>query len=157
MSTVKEELGEELYGRVQTKLGTEKGLIIDDGMLIPKHRFDCINLSLKEHKKLAAELRERLSESEERVKRSEETERELEKLKKEYRILEIILEHKPRNHVAVRANISVDGPIGKRWETGVRKRIAELKKTERYLFYEEERLYRLIPVGSVAQTEPEYE
>lgn len=157
MSTVKELLGEELYGKVRSKLGTEKGLIIDDGMLIPKHRFDCINLSLKEHKQLAAELRERLTASEAKLNHVKETERELEKLKKEYRILELILESKPKNYAAVRANINADGPIGKKTDSSVRKQIAALKKSDSYLFYNDEQLYRLVPVGRAAQTEPENE
>lgn len=33
-----------------------KKTLIDDGKFIPKHRFDCINLSLKEHKELVREL-----------------------------------------------------------------------------------------------------
>lgn len=39
------------------KIAFERTLI-DDGKFIPKHRFDCINLSLKEHKVQVAQLKE---------------------------------------------------------------------------------------------------
>ena len=157
MSMVKELLGEELYGKVRLKLGKDKGLLIDDGMLIPKHRFDCVNISLKEHKQLAAELKERLGVSEARLKSAEETTRELDKLKKEYRILEIILQAKPKNYIAVRANINADAPAGKNPDNAIRKQIAALKKSDPYLFYDEGQLYRLVPAGRAVQTEPDNE
>lgn len=37
--------------------GNDKTLI-DEGKFIPKHRFDCINLSLKEHKAQVIQLKE---------------------------------------------------------------------------------------------------
>ena len=51
-------LGNELYSQVKSKIG-ERGLIIDTGMLIPKHRFDCVNISLKEHKQTVISQKQR--------------------------------------------------------------------------------------------------
>lgn len=44
-------LGSELFEQVKTKLGDKK-LILDDGKIIPKHRFDEINDALKSQKEL---------------------------------------------------------------------------------------------------------
>ena len=56
-------LGNELYSQVKSKIG-ERGLIIDTGMLIPKHRFDCVNISLKEHKQTVISQKQRIAELE---------------------------------------------------------------------------------------------
>ena len=58
MDELEKLLGLELFTRLKQKLGEIK-LLIDDGKLIPKHRFDCINLSLKDHKEQVKELREK--------------------------------------------------------------------------------------------------
>lgn len=148
MSTVKELLGDELYGEVQKKLGN-KGLIIDDGMLIPKHRFDCINISLREHKKLVQELREENEELRARAARVDEAERELDKLARELTVARLIAKAGARNYDAVRSNIQAGLPTGKRHEAAVKKRLTELKKSDPYLFFGEG-LYRLVPVSGAA-------
>lgn len=139
MSTVKELLGDELYAQVAERLGG-RSLIIDDGRLIPKHRFDCINISLKEHKQLVAELREKAS-AYDRAKR------ELDAAKTELCVLTQIMRSRPKNCIAVRANINVGPLTGKRLEREVAKRLAELKASDPYLFIgDTETVYRLVPV-----------
>ena len=153
MNTVESILGKELYGRVQEKLGTDKGLMIDDGMSIPKHRFDCINICLKDHKKLVADLRQENERIKARLGALDEIESELKELKAERCILELIMQAKPRNYAAVLSLIRATGLIGKKLEAAVRKQLLQLKETEPYLFYETEQLYRLVPVSPPAQTE----
>ena len=139
MSTVKEILGAELYAQVTDKLG-DKNLIIDDGKLIPKHRFDCINISLKEHKQLVAELRKKAD-------AYDAAKRDLDKLTIELHVLTQIMRWRPKNCIAVRANINVGTLIGKKLEREVNKQLAELKTTDPYLFIDDtECLYRLVPV-----------
>ena len=152
MNTVKEILGEELYARVRDKLGNDKGLIIDDGMLIPKHRFDCINVSLREHKSLVLKLREENSRLAIGFSEFERLKLENERLKRELRISVLILAEKPKNFNAVRSNIAVGELTGKKLDAFVKKRVCELKKTDSYLF-QGERLYRLTPVDEPAETE----
>ena len=154
MNTVKELLGEELYEKVREKLGDDRGLIIDDGMLIPKHRFDCINISLREHKKLVADLREENSALRQKAEKTEELERECKRLSRELRIAELITCSKPRNYEAVRSNIHAGEFTGKRLDAAVRRQLTELKKSDPYLFFGE-RLYRLVPVDESAATEIE--
>lgn len=154
MNTVKELLGEELYKEVQDKLGGNKGLMIDDGMLIPKHRFDCINISLREHKKLVQELREENEKLRSQAARVDKAERERDELARELTVARLIAKAKPRNYDAVRSNIKAGEFTGKRLETVVKKRLTELKKSDPYLFFGE-RLYRLIPVDESAVTEIE--
>lgn len=52
---LKELLGEDLYSQVTTKLGDKK-IIIDDGNLIPKSKFDQVNEDKKVYKKQAEKL-----------------------------------------------------------------------------------------------------
>lgn len=154
MNTVKELLGEELYEKVREKLGDDRGLIIDDGMLIPKHRFDCINISLREHKKLAADLREENAELRQKAERADGLERKSAGLERELRIAELIARSKPKNYDAVRSNIHAGEFTGKRLDAAVRRQLTELKKSDPYLFFGE-RLYRLVPVDESAATEIE--
>ena len=154
MNTVKELLGEELYEKVREKLGDDRGLIIDDGMLIPKHRFDCINISLREHKKLAADLRGENAELRQRAERADELERKCAGLERELRIAELIARSKPKNYDAVRSNIQAGEFTGKRLDAVVKRRLTELKKSDPYLFFGE-RLYWLVPVDESAISEIE--
>lgn len=57
MQSLNEILGDELLSEVTTRLNGKK-IIIDDGMIIPKHRFDCVNVSLRDHKQKVAQLSE---------------------------------------------------------------------------------------------------
>ena len=154
MNTVKELLGEELYEKVREKLGDDRGLIIDDGMLIPKHRFDCINISLREHKKLVADLREENAELRQKAERADGLERKSAGLERELRIAELIARSKPKNYDAVRSNIQAGEFTGKRLDAVVKRRLTELKKSDPYLFFGE-RLYRLVPVDESAISEIE--
>lgn len=152
MHTAEKLLGEELYKKVREKLGNDRGLIIDDGMLIPKHRFDCINVSLREHKKLVSELREENLQLKEKLAELEEKKLENAKIKREMRITELILASKPKNFNAVRSNIDAGKATGRTLDTLVTKKLKQLKKTDPYLFYGEQ-TYRLVPVGDPAETE----
>ena len=152
MNTVEEILGKELYAKVREKLGNDRGLIIDDGMLIPKHRFDCINVSLREHKALVQKLQEENRQLSEQLTEFESIKLENSKLKREQRIMELIILSKPKNFNAVRSNIEVGESTGKKLDSVVNRRISELKKTDPYLFYGEQK-YRLIPVDEPIATE----
>ena len=139
MDAVKEILGEELYAQVANRLGG-RSIIIDDGKLIPKHRFDCINISLKEHKQLVAELRQKAS-------AYDAAKLELDSVKKELQILRLIMRSRPKNFIAVMANINVGSLTGKRLEREVNKQPAALKASDPYLFVDDtECVYRLVPV-----------
>lgn len=156
MNTVKELLGDRLYAEVQKKLGN-RGLMIDDGMLIPKHRFDCINISLREHKKLVAELRAENTDLRGNAERAAELARECAELQRELRIAELTAQAKPKNYVAVRSNIHAGEHTGKRLDASVRKQLTALRKSDPYLFFGE-RAYRLVPVddpaASITEKEP---
>ena len=146
MSTVKELLGEDLYAQVESRLGNNS-LIVDDGKLIPKHRFDCINISLKEHKKLVAELREKAD-------GYDAAKHELEAAKTELTVLNLVMLARPKNCIAVRANIRVGSVTGKKLEREINKQLAELKEKDPYLFIDDtECLYRLIPVKTADLSE----
>ena len=157
MSTVKELLGEELYLKVQSKLGSNKGLIIDDGMLIPKHRFDCINLSLREHKKTVAELRENISDMKASAEKGEHLQTALDLAKTELETQKIVFNAKPKNYKAVLSLINTDGLTGKKLDASLKKQVSEIKKAEPYLFYDAPQLYKLVPVSQSGQTEFENE
>lgn len=154
MNTVEEILGKDLYDKVREKLGNDRGLIIDDGMLIPKHRFDCINVSLREHKQLVQKLREENQRLLVLIKDLENLKEENRELKREKRITELIISAKPKNFNAVRSNIEAGESTGKKLDTLIKRRISELKKTDPYLFYGEQK-FRLVPVDEPAETEIE--
>lgn len=139
MDAVKEILGEELYAQVANRLGG-RSIIIDDGKLIPKHRFDCINISLKEHKQLVAEFRQKAN-------AYDAAKLELDSVKKELQVLRLIMRSRPKNCIAVMANINVGSLTGKRLEREVNKQLAALKASDPYLFVDDtECVYRLVPV-----------
>ena len=127
-------------------------LPIYNGMLIPKHRFDCINVSLREHKALVQKLQEENRQLSEQLTEFESIKLENSKLKREQRIMELIILSKPKNFNAVRSNIEVGESTGKKLDSVVNRRISELKKTDPYLFYGEQK-YRLIPVDEPIATE----
>ena len=66
--------------------------------------------------------------------------------------MELIILSKPKNFNAVRSNIEVGESTGKKLDSVVNRRISELKKTDPYLFYGEQK-YRLIPVDEPIATE----
>ena len=146
MTTVRELLGEELYAAVADRLGG-RSIIVDDGKLIPKHRFDCINISLKEHKQLVSELREKAD-------AYDRTERELQKIRTELDVYNIVMRSRPKNCIAVRANIKVGTLTGKKLERAVNKQLDALRASDPYLFIDDtETVYRLVPVKSGGATE----
>ncbi len=139
MGTVREALGEELYARVTDKLGGKK-VIVDDGRFIPKHRFDCINISLKEHKQLAADLQEKAN-------AYDKLKREFDAAKIELDVLNLIMRSRPKNCIAVRANIKVGTFTGKKLERAVNMQLDALRASDPYLFIDDtETVYRLVPV-----------
>lgn len=145
METLEKILGNELFVKIQAKLG-DKNLIIDDGMLIPKHRFDCINNNLREVKKLVSDLQDENARLKVNISKLEILENELKQLKSERTIFEIVLQHKPKNYFAVRPLLNIHLSTGQRLETMVKKQITAIKQTDPYLFYECEQTYRLVPI-----------
>jgi len=113
-----------------------------EGLMIPKHRFDCVNLCLKETKQA---LRDKIAEAEADKLRAATLEKELldAKVDKELAI------HRARNLIAVRALIDFsvlsskpDGSIA-----GLESQIRCLKEKQDYLFEAQENIsYVLVPV-----------
>lgn len=79
-------LGKDLLAQVRQKLGNAK-LLVDDGKLIPKHRFDCINISLKEHKERVRELTAVGEELKQKLQAIDNLSNRLRRLERENRIL----------------------------------------------------------------------
>jgi len=152
MSELEDLLGKDLFNAVRLKMGN-LGLIIDNGMLIPKHRFDCINISLKEHKEKVITL----SEKNEELKRENS---ELKKYKEKYisendelLIYRELSEFKLKNITSVRSLININGLHGDELKAYVIKQVKKLKKTDSYLFYDENQKFILVPCGRIKKTE----
>jgi|AGTN01.1.fsa_nt_gi hypothetical protein len=148
-------LGEELFLKVQNALADKK-LIVDDGKLIPKHRFDCINISLKEHKEKVQNL---LKENE--FLRNEKIEidklkSENAKLKRENLIVTEIMKYKARNLVCVTALLKLDNLEISDLAAEIKKQMASIKKKEPYLFFEDNEVFMLVPYKN-KKTEINYE
>jgi len=152
MSELEDLLGKDLFNAVRLKMGN-LGLIIDNGMLIPKHRFDCINISLKEHKEKVRTLSEKI----------EELKRENSELKKykeenisendELIIYRELSKFKLKNITSVRSLININGLHGDELKAYVIKQVKKLKKTDSYLFYDENQKFILVPCGRIKKTE----
>ena len=153
MQTVKHIHGEELFEKVQAKLGANRGLLIVNGMLIPKYRFDCVNVSLHEHKRKVALLEQNLTAANERIADYERLRNACEAAETELLILRTILAEKPKNCFAVRALIECGKLTGSKLVATIRKELKRLRQSEPYLFYGEDRTFRLVPVSQSAFTE----
>ena len=152
MNELENLLGKELYEAVQKKIGN-KGLLIDNGMLIPKHRFDCINISLKEHKEKVFSLQE------ENKKLAEENTILKEKIERyafqndELEVYRELSRYKLKNLEAVRSLLKIEGLHGNELKGAIRRQMSRLKKTDAYLFCEEEQAFILVPYSSIHKAE----
>ena len=113
-------------------------------LVIPKHRFDCVNLCLKETKQA---LRERTAEVEANKSRIAELEKALLNAKVET----ALALHRAKNLTAVKALIDYstlklenDGTV-----TGLEEQILSVKKSQSYLFESQESTsYLMLPIKS---------
>lgn len=144
-------LGAELYRQVQARLNGLK-LLIDDGKLIPKHRFDCVNLSLKDHKEQVAALRRQLAAEQSYEQALQAARMRIVALEREVTILTEVSKHKPRNMQAVLAVLRLDKLPETGLQKALEKQLRALKKTDSYLFLDGDELYRLVPYRQEAKT-----
>ena len=144
MNELKNLIGNELFDLVQKKVGKLR-LIVDDGKLIPKHRFDCINISLKEHKEKCSELTNRIQELEKQNNELLFQESKIAKLNCENYILNALLQAKVLNHSYVRSLLKLEGLSYNSIRKVLNKRLNKLKETMPDLFYENNDMYVLVP------------
>lgn len=144
MEELEKKLGSELYFKVKVKLGDLK-LLIDDGKLIPKHRFDCINLSLKDHKEQVQDLRAKIALLENSLKNEKELESKIATLEREIIILTELSKSKAKNIQTILPLLQIDNLFGGELIHGIQKQIRLLKKTDSYLFIDGNELYRIVP------------
>ena len=144
MDELEKLLGLELFTRLKQKLGEIK-LLIDDGKLIPKHRFDCINLSLKDHKEQVKELREKNATLENELKLKQELQEKVKDLEKQVLIYSVISKSKARNIQTILPLLHVDDLFGMELVESLQKQILSLQKSDSYLFTDGCELYRIVP------------
>ena len=154
MDTVEELQGERFYDEMRKTSGGNKGIAADDGMFVPAHRFDCVNIGLHELKTLVADLREENSALRQKAERADELERICSGLKRKLRVAELMARAKRRGRDVALPDIYACGFTGKRRDVVVKKRLAELDTGAPYLFFGE-RLYRLVPADEPASTDIE--
>ena len=129
---------------VKERVGTKLSVKTSEEQTIPKHRFDCINLCLKETKEA---LRERTAE----VDALRERVAELDKLLLDAKVETALALHWAKNLTAVKALIDFNkvaldcnGIV-----SGLEEQITLLKESQSYLFESREELaYILVPVKS---------
>ena len=143
MDELEKLLGLELFTRLKQKLGEIK-LLIDDGKLIPKHRFDCINLSLKDHKEQVKELREKNATLENELKLKQELQEKVKDLEKQVLIYSVISKSKARNIQTILPLLHVDDLFGMELVESLQKQIRSLQKSDSYLFTNGCELYRIV-------------
>lgn len=152
MDELKKLLGPELFTRLKQKLGDIK-LLIDDGKLIPKHRFDCINLSLKDHKEQVKELREKNAALENELKSQKELQEKVKDLEKQVLIYSVISKSKARNIQTILPLLHVDDLFGMELVESLEKQIRSLRRSDSYLFTDGSELYRIVPYSKKEKTE----
>ena len=152
MDELEKLLGPELFTRLKQKLGDIK-LLIDDGKLIPKHRFDCINLSLKDHKEQVKELREKNAALENELKSQKELQEKVKDLEKQVLIYSVISKSKARNIQTILPLLHVDDLFGMELVDSLEKQIRSLRRSDSYLFTDGSELYRIVPYSKKEKTE----
>ncbi len=152
MDELEKLLGPELFTRLKQKLGDVK-LLIDDGKLIPKHRFDCINLSLKDHKEQVKELREKNAALENELKSQKELQEKVKDLEKQVLIYSVISKSKARNIQTILPLLHVDDLFGIELVESLEKQIRSLRRSDSYLFTDGSELYRIVPYSKKEKTE----
>lgn len=152
MDELEKLLGLELFTRLKQKLGDVK-LVIDDGKLIPKHRFDCINLSLKDHKEQVKELREKNAALENELKSQKELQEKVKDLEKQILIYSVISKSKARNIQTILPLLHVDDLFGMELVDSLEKQIRSLRRSDSYLFTDGSELYRIVPYSKKEKTE----
>ena len=152
MDELEKLLGPELFTRLKQKLGDVK-LVIDDGKLIPKHRFDCINLSLKDHKEQVKELREKNAALENELKTQKELQEKVKDLEKQVLIYSVISKSKARNIQTILPLLHVDDLFGMELVDSLEKQIRSLRRSDSYLFTDGSELYRIVPYSKKEKTE----
>lgn len=152
MDELEKLLGPELFTRLKQKLGDVK-LLIDDGKLIPKHRFDCINLSLKDHKEQVKELREKNAALENELKSQKELQEKVKDLEKQVLIYSVISKSKARNIQTILPLLHVDDLFGMELVESLEKQIRSLRRSDSYLFTDGSELYRIVPYSKKEKTE----
>lgn len=152
MDELEKLLGPELFTRLKQKLGDVK-LLIDDGKLIPKHRFDCINLSLKDHKEQVKELREKNAALENELKTQKELQEKVKDLEKQVLIYSVISKSKARNIQTILPLLHVDDLFGMELVDSLEKQIRSLRRSDSYLFTDGSELYRIVPYSKKEKTE----
>ena len=152
MDELEKLLGPELFTRLKQKLGDVK-LLVDDGKLIPKHRFDCINLSLKDHKEQVKELREKNAALENELKSQKELQEKVKDLEKQVLIYSVISKSKARNIQTILPLLHVDDLFGMELVDSLEKQIRSLRRSDSYLFTDGSELYRIVPYSKKEKTE----
>ena len=152
MDELEKLLGPEMFIRLKQKLGDIK-LLIDDGKLIPKHRFDCINLSLKDHKEQVKELREKNAALENELKSQKELQEKVKDLEKQVLIYSVISKSKARNIQTILPLLHVDDLFGMELVDSLEKQIRSLRRSDSYLFTDGSELYRIVPYSKKEKTE----
>ena len=112
---------------------------------IPKHRFDCVNLCLKETKET---LKARTAEVDQLTKRVATLDKEL----LESKVETALAESRAKNLTAVKALIDFEKlSLQDRVVIGLSEQISKIKSEQDYLFVQPETTgYMLVPVNSIA-------
>ena len=152
MDELEKLLGPELFTRLKQKLG-DVNLLNDDGKLNPKHRFDCINLSLKDHKEQVKKLREKNAALENELKTQKELQEKVKDLEKQVLIYSVISKSKARNIQTILPLLHVDDLFGMELVDSLEKQIRSLRRSDSYLFTDGSELYRIVPYSKKEKTE----
>lgn len=152
--SLKEKLGEELYGQVMAKLGEGAKIAdISDGSYIPKEKFDALNTekksletqltdrddqlsalskSAKDHEELSKQIKALQDQNKEDADRFE---AEKAKLKFEYALETALRDNKAKNPKAVKALLDVESiKLDGDKLLGLEDQIKSLQESESYLF-----------------------
>lgn len=152
---LKELLGEELFKQVTEKLGDKK-IILDDGNMIPKERFNEINEQKKEFKKMLEDRDKQLEELSKKAKGNEELEQQLlnyknqnettvkeyeEKLQKqafEFALEKELMGSKVKNTKALKALLNIENiKLDNEKLIGLEEQLKGLQESDPYLFAED--------------------
>lgn len=133
---------------LNTKPKTSKEQIeflVSDGKLIPKHRFDCINIALKEYKKKCSEMQNKINNLEEKNNELVNLINKILKVEQENYILKHLLKAQIINYDYVRSLLKIERLSFNTVKKVLTKRLKELKQIKPYLFYSETTSFMIVP------------
>ena len=128
-----------------TTANQQNKFLVSNDKLIPKHRFDCINIALKEYKEKYIELQNKINNLEKINNELMSLINKKLKVEQENYILQHLLKSQVINYAYVRSLLKIERLSFSTVKKVLNKRLKELKQNKPYLFYTETASFMIVP------------